>query len=282
MVEDALLGSPWPPRAPEDGPAAGAPDAGSGALPKVPLGRAPDADTPSGTEEPTDGPAEPETPEAAPDLDAAAPQAASAEEHPADASFPANDTASTADASEPGDPEADASASEAAAPPSSDVESAPPGDERDNPYADEVAPLWQQFQTTGPSRAKSSEAAEPDEQTPLWARFKPSQSASDDGLQEASAEEGGPAPGPLDDAARELEQRIFGQTPAPHREAYVRQLFKGSTEDYRQILRRIDRAASWSEASQIIAQDVFRANQINIYSDVAVTFTDAVEASFQD
>jgi hypothetical protein len=284
VVEDALLGSPWPPEAFENGPAPGSPEPNDADAPhEAPLDGDPAPDPTLRAEEPPDEPAEPDSSEAPSDIGAmpiedAPAEESPAEESPAEAPSPANDDVPPAEASPPDDSPTD--------PPSLGAEPAPTedetDDEADSPDADAAAPLWRQFQTAGPSRAESSEAAEPDEQTPLWARFKPSQSVSDDGDQESTAEDNASSAGPLDDATRKLEQRIFGHTPAPHREAYVRELFKGSSEDYRRILRRIDRAASWSEASQIVAKDVFRANQINIYSDIAVTFTDAVEASFKE
>jgi hypothetical protein len=63
---------------------------------------------------------------------------------------------------------------------------------------------------------------------------------------------------------------------------YVRQLFNGDEAAYRQILKRLRTADSWGEASQIIASDVFRAYKVNIYSDAAVHFTNAVESRFRE
>jgi hypothetical protein len=88
---------------------------------------------------------------------------------------------------------------------------------------------------------------------------------------------------PSDDKAsiEALEQKVFGGSNPPQRGIFVRQLFGGDLENYHQVLRRLQHANSWSEASQIIARDVFRAHKVNIYSDAAVQFTNAVENRFR-
>ena len=78
-----------------------------------------------------------------------------------------------------------------------------------------------------------------------------------------------------------LEQSVLGESNPPQRGVYVRQLFGDSMDHYVRVLNRLEDATSWGEASQIIAQDVFRRNKVNIYSDAAVHFTNAVEASFK-
>jgi hypothetical protein len=100
---------------------------------------------------------------------------------------------------------------------------------------------------------------------------------SDDATNDAS----GPAPGG-GDSLETLEREILGTTNPPHRGVYVRQLFNGDQTAYRQVLRRLRSADSWGEASQIIASEVFRAYKVNIYSDAAVHFTNAVESRFRE
>jgi hypothetical protein len=58
----------------------------------------------------------------------------------------------------------------------------------------------------------------------------------------------------------------------------VRELFDGSRDAYERVLHRLRGADDWSTATQIIASDVFRAYGVNIYSDAARSFTNAVEA----
>jgi hypothetical protein len=243
------------------------------------------ANTPSDAEPETAS--EPEflanvSPPAADDEDASRSEASSPNESRADAP--------PADPSPPDAPSANAPSPQAKASPPETTDdsssSAPPdptsAHESSSPAAPDeetATPRWQQFQHSAPSRAESSEADEPDEHTPLWARFKPSTSRNAEGEPSAASPPSSPI-GSIDERTEALEREIFGTSPPSHRTAYVRQLFQGSTDDYRRTLDRIRNANNWSEASDVIARDVFRANQVNIYSDVAVHFTNAVETHF--
>jgi hypothetical protein len=177
----------------------------------------------------------------------------------------------------------------------------------------ESAPLWKRFQQGGGGEQgmkRGGERADGGGSEPLWARFKagrsapsgtPSDAASDaasDG--DPNAERGGASGGEEDGSAsrraggREaggpssgngnleaLEREILGTADPSHRSVYVRQLFDGAADEYRAVLRRLRTADSWSEASDIIAEDVFRSHKVNIYSDAAVQFTNAVENRFR-
>jgi len=163
---------------------------------------------------------------------------------------------------------------------------------------DESAPLWKRFQQGRPPPSSSPDSSSTDAprtedgsgngtQTPLWARFR---SERDERLSEAmssppdSAEESSSpasASAPPNGDLESLEQEALGVKNPPHRSVYVRQLFGGDRTAYKQVLRRICGADSWGQASQIIASDVFRAHKVNIYSDAAVHFTNAVESRFR-
>ena len=162
------------------------------------------------------------------------------------------------------------------------------GPAEENEASDDSTPLWQRFQRSEPSSdepADPPEAEEPsapsngDDNTPLWARFQSKDDADASRPQAArpsAPSDASSVPDDLDD----LEQRVFGNSDASQRSLYLRQLFDGSVADYYEVLQTIESADTWREASQVIARDVFRAHQVNIYSDAAVQFTDAVEASF--
>jgi hypothetical protein len=77
-----------------------------------------------------------------------------------------------------------------------------------------------------------------------------------------------------------VEQAVLGSTGIHNRDLFIRHLFDGNRQDYEHVLGWIEAAPTWAEASKIIASEVFRKNQVNIYSDPAVLFTDAVEARF--
>lgn len=78
-----------------------------------------------------------------------------------------------------------------------------------------------------------------------------------------------------------LERSVLGPSGPRNRGLFIEELFDGSTHAYRQTLERLLGAPGWPEASHIIAEDVFRAYQVNIYSDPAVMFTDAVELRYR-
>ncbi len=78
----------------------------------------------------------------------------------------------------------------------------------------------------------------------------------------------------------EIERRVFGRTDMERRNRFTNELFDGSEHSYIDVLTQIDAAKEWSRASHIIAHSVFRRYRINIYSDVAVTFTNAVEQRY--
>lgn len=132
--------------------------------------------------------------------------------------------------------------------------------------SDGPVPLWQQFHTR---KAEQPEPVSParevdDEAVPLWRRFQP--------------RAGG---GAQQDDLTTLESAVLDAEGRAQRDRFVRQLFGGSTEAYRAALRRLSDASDWSEAAQIIGQEVFKKHRVNIYSEEAVAFTDAVEARFR-
>jgi hypothetical protein len=162
-----------------------------------------------------------------------------------------------------------------------------------------ATPLWKQFQQgrAGSASDEGTDGGSEGHRQPLWAQFRQGQeervsnAVSEGEEAKASASDGSDAAGASAStpSAREstedletLEREILGTTDPPHRAVYVRQLFGGDETAYRQVLRRLRTADSWGEASQIIASDVFRAHKVNIYSDAAVHFTNAVESRFRE
>jgi hypothetical protein len=113
--------------------------------------------------------------------------------------------------------------------------------------------------------ARTPPPAEPDA-VPLWMRFMRDRQ---------------PPPSPAAPDLRTLEQRVLGPSGTPHRDQFVRHLFAGSQRAYEQALHHLEAASDWPTASRIIAEEVFRQHRVNIYSDPAVTFTNAVERRFR-
>jgi len=159
-------------------------------------------------------------------------------------------------------------------------------------------PLWKRLagspESVPVSRPADAEAA------PLWAQFSsdkpptPSASSTPAAATSASADtrsafpdppfwpDSSQAPAPRTDASLEtIELAVLGASDADRRAWYTAELFSGNADDYEATLRQLDAAQTWTEATDIIARDVFRKHSVNIYSDPAVTFTDAVEATME-
>ncbi len=164
--------------------------------------------------------------------------------------------------------------------------------------SDEATPMWKQFEQNR-SRRSAETTEDNQESQPLWTQFqkrKSPPSSDTDATSSSSSPVSSPSEtsptGPTRDSSPSapesssslsaLEQEVFGANHSPNRTVYIRELFQGDENAYRRLLERLHTTESWSVASQIIARDVFRANQVNIYSDTAIHFTDGVEASFKN
>jgi len=173
---------------------------------------------------------------------------------------------------------------------------------------DEATPLWKQFQQgrSGSAESGGSDSLSEKRQQPLWAQFRrdreervsdavasdeeppePDAATSMESVESLSSDtsssgSSGASPSTSEEGLEALEREILGTTDPPHRAVYVRQLFNGDKTAYRQVLQRLRTADSWGEASEIIASDIFRMYKVNIYSDAAVHFTNAVESRFRE
>ncbi len=164
-------------------------------------------------------------------------------------------------------------------------------------------PLWQRFAERtsdgdsvnarfGAEDAGTDASPTGEVDAPLWKRFF----SRDDTRHDEAAPAAPPAPIPSpkleepnpdepklgrSDSLDTLEMAVLGAVSLSQRAHFVRHLFGGDAGKYAAVLRTLEAAASWTEASQIIARDVFRPSRVNIYSEHAVAFTDAVEARFR-
>ncbi|WP_251930302.1 hypothetical protein [Salinibacter ruber] len=153
----------------------------------------------------------------------------------------------------------------------------------------EATPMWKQFEQDASRRRTETDASNDDAQ-PLWAQFQQrpadgsrqtNASSPPTGADSSSSSDGRSTASDPDDALSALEREVFGPSHTPKREVYVDALFDGDRDAYRRVLKRLRTVDSWSDASQIISDDVFRPYQVNIYSDAAVHFTNAIEATFR-
>lgn len=178
---------------------------------------------------------------------------------------------------------------------------APPPDSETPPAkSSDAVPLWRQFQR-GLQRPEAPEEAprgfhalpdpapkpDPTPAKPRWMQFHQSgePSASEDKASvRPTAEKPAPERPPTHDeteALTVLERTVLGPSGPRNRDLFVEELFGNSTEAYVAVLQRLLGAPTWAEASHIIAADVFRTYGVNIYSDPAVLFTDAVELRYR-
>jgi hypothetical protein len=158
-------------------------------------------------------------------------------------------------------------------------------------------PLWQRFQrnlnepigtsvrpVSGPASSKrpepplpapvapQSERPQPDpalveeeaSQRPLWQKYRSSRTPEGE-----------------ETAATDIEMFILGPDGVRVRDAFVAELFGGDRDSYLYVLDQLKRSRSWPEASRVIAESVFKRFRVNIYSEEAVAFTNAVEARFR-
>lgn len=154
----------------------------------------------------------------------------------------------------------------------------------------ESVPLWRRFAPDSEPEAQPGDGEE-NPPAPLWKRFTverevpeeppldPVEAAAERQL--ATTVSARPETITARESVAAVEARVLGEVSGGARARYVKHLFQGDDRAYANVLRTLDEAGSWTEASQVIARDVFRPYKVNIYGEHAVAFTDAVEARFR-
>lgn len=89
------------------------------------------------------------------------------------------------------------------------------------------------------------------------------------------------APDPVLSPLESLEYDVLGSFGATNRTMFVDHLFAGSEQGYEHLLGVLRELSTWEEASQLIAEEVFKKHQINIYSPAAIMFTESVEEQYR-
>ena len=124
------------------------------------------------------------------------------------------------------------------------------------------------------------------EDSPIWMRFMEpvdSEESSDPEDESVEQQDDDYADEPVidltDDGAEqeieELEQRL-----ADKESYFIDELFDGSYRAYSKALEEIARENTWKDASNLIRQNIFERNMVNIYSEAAVDFTDRLHDYF--
>ena len=141
-------------------------------------------------------------------------------------------------------------------------------------------PIWKKFQdklnaplTSVPAQAprtsEYSTEVQPSDvgeqiNNPLWERFR--------GESQTSVSTSGNV-----QAITVNDDYILGNLETQTRERFVAELFGGRENEFKSVVQKLNEVKTWNEASQIIADEIFRKNRVNIYSETAVDFTNIVE-----
>ncbi|NQV73394.1 hypothetical protein HQ496_09735 [bacterium] len=135
---------------------------------------------------------------------------------------------------------------------------------------DTPLPLWKKFQKAGNLPAESDSSAP----EPLWKTYS-RQNEEAKVLNQLQVDQAIPVSRPLPDPVG----LVLGAS-INRKADFVRKLFNNDESAFDEVIRALAVAPDWSTASEIIAQRVFRPFKVDIYSPVAVEFTNAVESRY--
>ena len=170
------------------------------------------------------------------------------------------------------------------------------------PKSDEPAiPLWMQFQKKPEVPAPKAAAVpqpqprsinQPQAATPI-SETPPATTAVDTNVvastpvelpgQPSKENKTAPAspPPPESMTLEQLEFSALGLYGTSNRDMFIEHLFEGSPSEYRTTLMRLHTLSTWTMASHLIAEEVFKKNNVNIYSPAAIMFTESVEEQYK-
>ena len=115
-------------------------------------------------------------------------------------------------------------------------------------------PLWKQYSGAQPTQETPASTGSP---KPLWKTYAPESEIKTPHFAE--------------------KERIVLGTTSDLRNTFVRELFHGDQEAYGRVIEQLSKSKTWSDSATILKNDVFVANRIDIYSEPAIAFTNAVE-----
>ncbi len=130
-------------------------------------------------------------------------------------------------------------------------------------------PLWQKFRQKDQVSDDAEESTTiqqsetPDAAVPLWKQFQPNEANT----------AGQPA------VYHDPAIVVLG-VGINHKNRFINDLFNGDENKFNATMNELGSAPDWTTASEIIADHVFRMYQVDIYSESAVDFTNAVESRY--
>jgi hypothetical protein len=78
-----------------------------------------------------------------------------------------------------------------------------------------------------------------------------------------------------------VERRVLGDMSQLQRKQFVEHLFGGNFADFSRVVSMLDKAEDWEAAAHVIGSEVFEGNDVDIYSEPAIEFTNLVESRFE-
>ncbi|HBQ59442.1 MAG TPA: hypothetical protein DD671_07405 [Balneolaceae bacterium] len=125
-------------------------------------------------------------------------------------------------------------------------------------------PMWQQFLRPDQMDVLMGTPNDEDELVDEESLFHESMAEDDDTDTE-------------DETPPELEDFLIGQEGV-----FVKKIFSGKKKKYKLALQEIQENEDWESASEFIHQNVFSPNVVDMFSDIAVEFTDRLQTYFQE
>ncbi|NNE36556.1 MAG: hypothetical protein HKN13_15080 [Rhodothermales bacterium] len=138
-------------------------------------------------------------------------------------------------------------------------------------------PLWKQYarddQATTSETLGNTGSESPAE--PLWKTYQ-----TDEPDEAIASSTGATSDAYTPSAVLSNEEKLLGDS-SQHRSRFIQDLFGGDERAYLVAIDQLLAEKSWPGASSVLASQVFRKHQVDIYSATAIAFTDAVESGIK-
>ncbi|MFH5885244.1 hypothetical protein ACG2F4_13100 [Halalkalibaculum sp. DA3122] len=141
-----------------------------------------------------------------------------------------------------------------------------------------------------PAEEREEHLDEEEEEQPMWLRFlDPEEEQSEvyleRGKENSEDDTGRVQSEPLVDFTTDNEMdteelKQLKRMLRPDRSRFVEEIFRGSEKAYEEALKELSRKDNWRNASQFIEKEIFNRNLVDMYSEVAVDFTDSLHNYF--
>lgn len=123
------------------------------------------------------------------------------------------------------------------------------------------------------------------EEIPMWQRFAGGNEEDEEELPFFTSDDEEEEESPIIDFSAEEpseteEYRRLMREISDVRDYFVDELFSGDESAFERAMEHLVTFNTWSEAVKFISQEIFRRNMIDMYSDVAVEFTDRMQTFF--